>query len=219
MDASVSDVKRLLSARGIDFSSCIEKSDLFSLAEKHELVLPSPDPRASVSSASEGEVNNASDAAPRPLSISELKELLDARGIDHSRCLYRADLESLVASGPPALPAKPKDSEVIPRAKPANGKSGNAVKAPSVESLAALDGPPLFAALRAIPELMERRRITARVHNVKMNLWRLKPTFRGMAKHLTEDVHPMFRNAFEQVTQRRANSDVVEQEVIVVLCL
>lgn len=143
--------------------------------------------------ATAGESGTAS--AQRARSIGELKELLTRHGIDHSRCLYRSDLEALAKGLPDDPPATVAHAEASARGKSRKGGSGS----PSVESLAALDGPPLFAALRAISNESERRRVTAKVHAVKMALWRLKPAFRGMAQHLTEDVHPMFRDAFQQV--------------------
>lgn len=126
-------------------------------------------------------------SAAHSRSVAELRVELDRRGIDYSGCLYRADLEALVDGLPKVV-----KGESVPR--PRSKKTQQ-----SVESLALLDGPPLFAALRDISGESERRRVTARVHEVKMALWRLKPTFRGMAMHLTQEVHPMFRNAFEQV--------------------
>ena len=222
---SVTDAKRLLASKGVDYSACLERSELVVLAESHGLLsghseVPEtaqapPIARDSASDISPDapldrggvpvEIPEAvagaepSTTAQPPRSIGELKALLELHGIDHSRCLYRADLEALARGLPVSGASAATASAAPPRTAGGGKRKGGGSGSVSVEALAALDGPPLFAALRTIADVAERRRVTARVHAVKMALWRLKPTFRGMPQHLTEEVHPMFRSGFQQV--------------------
>lgn len=187
---SAKELKALLRERGIDTTGCFEITELVDLAST---TLASNRPKKPAVAATVSE--HSSDRPPRAqepslasLTISQLKALLDSHGIDHSACVYRADLEELARGLPLSTPHLQK----LP-------KSKSKGPAASVEALSGLDGPALFAALRGISDIASQRDTVRRVHAVKMALWRLKPTFRGMARHLSEDVHPMFRSGFDSV--------------------
>lgn len=122
------------------------------------------------------------------LSVRELKALLASVGVRHDHCLAKAELLELVTSYP----------HPFPRAASAASPS----PADAAASLAALDGPALFAALRRAGEgttAAARRDVTSRVRAHKLLAWRAAPSFQGMARHLVDDVHPIFREGFGDV--------------------
>ena len=60
----------------------------------------------------------------------------------------------------------------------------------------------MLAALRTFEDVKARRKITKQVHGIRMALWRKDFRFnQTMARHLVEDVHGGFRQAFDQIVQ------------------
>ena len=61
---------------------------------------------------------------------------------------------------------------------------------------------PRLEALRAIEDPQAKRLCTAEVHQLVSSQWRSDSRYREtMARHLVEDVHPMFRLGFESVLE------------------
>lgn len=78
-----------------------------------------------------------------------------------------------------------------------------------IRNLSRMANSELFFELRSIPDVYERRDITLHVYNIKMNHYRSYAAYRtSMAHHLVEEVHPMFRNAFEKVLRNSKEGDV-----------
>ena len=120
------------------------------------------------------------------LSSTRLKALLASVGVRHEHCLEKSELLALVQNYPLPFPA-----------------AASAALSAVAAAIAALEGPALFAALRAvIGDRALRRDVTARVHALQLRAWRALPAFDGMARHLVEDVHPMFRDGFADVLAR-----------------
>ncbi len=76
-------------------------------------------------------------------------------------------------------------------------------------NLAKMDTSELFFELRSMVNITERREITQKVYDIKMRLYSNKAGYRhSMAHHLVEEVHPMFRNAFDKVLRSSKEGDV-----------
>ena len=106
--------------------------------------------------------------------------MLRSRGVDSSQCLYKSELVALAA-----------DCAALP---------------PAPAALEQLHGAQLVAALRAEPDPTA----TARVHALQLAAWRRDPRFGGMARHLLDDVHPIFRRAFASVLAESERSGAVD---------
>lgn len=73
----------------------------------------------------------------------------------------------------------------------------------------------LFPELRAITNISERRETTQQIYEYKMRLYRSKSAYRkSIAHHLVEEVHPMFRNAFDDVLRRSCEGKVKVKEFV-----
>lgn len=82
-----------------------------------------------------------------------------------------------------------------------------------VRNLAKIDNSELFFELRSIADVTERREITQQVYDMKMRVYSGKAAYRSsMAHHLVEEVHPMFRNAFDKVLRKSSEGDVKVSE-------
>jgi hypothetical protein len=80
-------------------------------------------------------------------------------------------------------------------------------------TLSKMDTSELFFELRGIANISERREVTQHVYDMKMYNFRQKANYRhSMAHHLVEEVHPMFRNAFESVYKKSKEGDVKVSE-------
>ena len=134
------------------------------------------------------------------LSVKGLKSLLDSVGVRHTACREKSELQALALAYPHPFPAS---------AMTGGGSGGGASPAAQPSALAALDGAPLFAALRAIADDGTRRDVTARVHAAKLRAWRASPRFAGMAAHLVDDIHPVFRRGFADVLARSRRDSAV----------
>jgi len=154
--------------------------------------LPEDPVRASSMGAAVGELGALSSAA--------LKRLLSERGIRHEHCLERAELLALAAvEGPPLAAAAA--GGVAPSAR---------ASIPTDEAFLAMETPALLQALRGIHDTTTQRAVTDRIRGIKLQLWRLRPQFRGMAQHLVEDVHSFFREAFSSLLARSKKSGAVD---------
>ena len=124
-----------------------------------------------------------------PLSVKELKALLTSRGVDFSHCLEKSDLEAALAASS-AAPVRP----------------------PSAEALARLSGAPLLVALRAALHSSEEegRELTRRVRALQLQQWQRQTGWSGMARHLVEDVHPIFRRGFADILKASARKGAVD---------
>lgn len=82
-----------------------------------------------------------------------------------------------------------------------------ALQPPRLETLSRLDGGSLLAALSSFADVT----VTARVRELKLATWRRSGGWAGMARHLVDDVHPIFRRSFDELLQsceRRGAVDV-----------
>ncbi|KAJ3028099.1 UNVERIFIED_CONTAM: hypothetical protein HDU68_002484 [Siphonaria sp. JEL0065] len=78
----------------------------------------------------------------------------------------------------------------------------------SVAELASLPCLELLSYFRTIADIEQRRSVTAAVYARLKATWQKDERWDGMARHLVEDVHPMFREGFAQL---RAACSVPEQ--------
>ncbi len=88
--------------------------------------------------------------------------------------------------------------------------STNVVRSTDIaRNLAKMDTSELFFELRSITDVQQRREVTYHVHELKMRKYSNKPEWRrSMAHHLVEEVHPMFRNAFDKVLRGSSEGNV-----------
>jgi hypothetical protein len=77
-----------------------------------------------------------------------------------------------------------------------------------IRKLAKQEYSELFLNLRSITDVQERRAMTQSVYDMKMRIMRKKTAYRGDAKHLVEDVHPMFRKGFDKVLKSSSEGNV-----------
>ncbi|KAF0692664.1 Aste57867_16279 [Aphanomyces stellatus] len=58
---------------------------------------------------------------------------------------------------------------------------------------------PRLAELRAIEDPQQRRLTTREVHAILLQSWKADRRWGGMAEHLVEQIHPMFRHGFARL--------------------
>lgn len=89
----------------------------------------------------------------------------------------------------------------------ASAHTGDLVAA--ARNMVNMDTSELFFELRSIADIKERREITKHVYDRKMRVITKKSGYcSSMAHHLVEEVHPMFRNAFDRVLMSSSEGNV-----------
>lgn len=79
----------------------------------------------------------------------------------------------------------------------------------AAQMIAKLTVPALHRSLWKIEDATSRRAVTQQVYELQKNTWKSLPNYNStMARHLVQDVHPMFRKGFDRVVQKSSEEKV-----------
>ena len=130
----VAALRRLVAARGLDASRCLEKSDLLELLRgANASATSNASTSASGASASSASAppRSAGTAPPRSerledLRISELRRLVNERGLDASRCIEKLDIVALLRGASPSSSTNTSSASAPPRTASAPPRTASA---------------------------------------------------------------------------------------------
>jgi iron-sulfur cluster repair protein YtfE (RIC family) len=125
------------------------------------------------------------------MGVGDLKAYLNRCSVSHADCMEKSDL----------------------RTRALQTFNERASSRALIDGYIAMPCLELLPALRRIDDVTQRRSVCSAVHAAHLKTWRSNSKWKGMARHLVEDVHTMFRQAFSSLIDTTSNPKAVRSQV------